>query len=119
LYARRAIVIDLFDDLTETALQAPQTDGGDKNPVLCGENPTGGRPASVGRSCGLGDVPGELRTFAAVPSGGLTWRAWTPGTTPAQAALEYRQRLGSWPAAVIVGNPGGLTLAGPVPDNRL
>jgi len=59
-------------------------------------------------------VPRELREFADVPPGGLAWRFWDPGTPAAQAALEYRQRLGAWPAAVIRNPAGGHTLAGPV-----
>jgi hypothetical protein len=40
---------------------------------------------------------------------------WDPGTPAAQAALEYRARLGAWPAAVIRNPTGGHTLAGPLP----
>jgi hypothetical protein len=69
----------------------------------------------VGASWGLADVPGDLREFADLPPGGLLWRAWTAGTPAAQAALEYWQRLGAWPAAVIRNPTGGHTLAGPVP----
>lgn len=66
---------------------------------------------------GLADVPAALREFAPADSERLRahyWRAWLPGTAPAAAALEYRQRLGAWPAAVIRNPRGGATLAGPV-----
>ena len=127
----------LAPDLTETATGVERPLPGNGNDV-CGltgpERPTrpgsgasdqthapngaGGAlpaPASGARSYGLADVPGALREFADVPPGRLAWRAWTPGTPAAHAALEYRQRLGTWPAAVILSQPGGLTLAGPVP----
>ena len=97
----------------------PATGQATKRAASPRQSATGGRPASVGRSWGLGDVPGELREFADVPPGGLAWRFWDPGTPAAQAALEYRQRLGSWPAAVIRNPKGGHTLAGPVPGRSM
>lgn len=70
---------------------------------------------------GLADVPARLRSFADVPAGLLmtrNWRAWTADTAPEVAALEYRRRLGAWPAAVIRNPKGGHTLAGPMPEMR-
>ena len=107
-----------FSDLTGPAGRPtrPATDASQQRDGPHEEPTTGGRPGSVGRFWGLEDVPDELRQFADVPPGGRAWRMWDPGTPAAQAALEYRQRLGTWPAAVIRNPKVGHTLAGPLAD---
>jgi len=89
------------------AIDGPRADGATAVPH-------GGQAGALG----LDSVPVALREFADVDPGRLrasSWRAWTPGTAPAAAALAYRQRLGAWPAAVIRNPQGGATLAGPLP----
>ena len=114
----------LFPDLAGLAERGPvgrptspangarhETHGQDDQPTPAA--PHDGPAARVG----LADVPLSLREFATVDRGQLAahnWRFWDPGTAPAQAALEYRQRLGAWPAAVIRNPTGGQSLAGPV-----
>jgi hypothetical protein len=113
-----SLVPELAPDLTGPAGRPtrPATDASQQRDGPHGQGGSLQAPASVGRSWGLVDVPGHLREFVNVPPGGLAWRMWDPGTPAAQAALEYRQRLGTWPAAVIRNPTGGHTLAGPVAD---
>ena len=98
---------ELAPDLTGPAerLARPANGASDKTHGPHGQGGALPAPASVGRSWGLADVS----------PGGLAWRFGDPGTPAAQAALEYRARLGAWPAAVIRNPTGGHTLAGPLP----
>lgn len=113
----------LFPDLAETnPVGRPTSPGNGASQQTDGLNAQGALLAAHARHAapvGLADVPGALRTFADVPLGRDAWRFWDPGTAPAQAALEYRARLGAWPAAVIRNPKGGHTLAGPLPTGSM
>lgn len=113
-----ALFPDLAADVPEfDPLQTARTGANGASHVTDGLNEKG-IPAAAHvdqvQPWGLADVPDALRVFADVLPGRDAWRAWTADTAPAHAALEYRQRLGTWPAAVIRNPRGGAVLAGPV-----
>lgn len=116
---------DLAPDVAATdRLQRPTSPANGAGHAIDGPNGQGAFLASLrGVACpvGLSDVPAALRVFADVDAGQLMtcyWRAWSPDTDPAAAALAYRERLGTWPATVTRNPRGGAVLAGPVTLTR-